>query len=414
MSRRPVVIDLFAGAGGFSLAAELVGADVTHAFEIDQWASQTLQKNHSDTRVITSDIQRVTNSWIRGNIESNPDIIIGGPPCQGFSQAGPARKDPKDPRNSLFREFLRFVRVLNPETAILENVPGLLKAVTSAGKPVPEVITAEFEKLGFDVSILILDAHRYGVPQIRRRVFFVASQSNSSTLPPIPTHGDPDGDLFRQPRLPLVTVRDAISDLPIVDVGDADDGLPYATPPIHPFQKVMRKAAPALIANHHPMRHTARMIERFRSISPGQSQSDAPPEHAPRRRMRSETAVASYDQNNRRMHWDRPCHTIAASFYANFLHPELHRNFTPREGARIQSFPDRYVFCGKPTVVSSKLLEREGRTAERYLSQYNQIGNAVPPLLGAAVLRQVLRKDSPTKRETTATPEAALSAASPR
>jgi DNA (cytosine-5)-methyltransferase 1 len=90
------------------------------------------------------------------------------------------------------------------------------------------------------------------------------------------------------------------------------------------------------------------------------------------------------------MFWDRPCHTIAASFYANFVHPHLNRNFTPREGARLQSFPDAYVFRGKPTVVSQKLLAREGREAERHLCQYNQIGNAVPPVLGAAVVRAVV------------------------
>ncbi|MEJ7717158.1 MAG: DNA cytosine methyltransferase [Thermoleophilaceae bacterium] len=91
------------------------------------------------------------------------------------------------------------------------------------------------------------------------------------------------------------------------------------------------------------------------------------------------------------MFWDRPCHTLPASFYATFVHPELHRNFTPREGARIQSFPDSYVFHGKPTVVSQKLLAREGRHAERHLGQYNQIGNAVPPLLAQAVVNAVLK-----------------------
>ena len=107
-----------------------------------------------------------------------------------------------------------------------------------------------------------------------------------------------------------------------------------------------------MLENHMPMRHSARMVERFKLISPGQSQSHVPDEHAPSRRVRSATqGTGRYAQNNRRMYWDRPCHTIAATFYANFVHPDLNRNFTPREGARIQSFPDAYVFRGKPTVV---------------------------------------------------------------
>ena len=108
-----------------------------------------------------------------------------------------------------------------------------------------------------------------------------------------------------------------------------------------------------------------------------------------KRNGNGEISKKVYDQNNRRMHPNKPCHTIAASFYANFVHPYNNRNFSPREGARIQSFPDWYVFKGKPTVVSHKLLQREGRTAEKHLCQYNQIGNAVPPLLAKAIADNV-------------------------
>jgi DNA (cytosine-5)-methyltransferase 1 len=127
------------------------------------------------------------------------------------------------------------------------------------------------------------------------------------------------------------------------------------------------------------------MVERFASMSSGQSGSDVAEHLRPKKRNSDEISDKIYDQNNRRMFADRPCHTIAASFYANFVHPFQNRNFTAREGARIQTFPDSYVFLGKPTVVSHKLLAREGRTDEKFLCQYSQIGNAVPPLLAKAI-----------------------------
>jgi DNA (cytosine-5)-methyltransferase 1 len=118
----------------------------------------------------------------------------------------------------------------------------------------------------------------------------------------------------------------------------------------------------------------------------GQSAADVPPHLMPyKRNGNGELAESAYDQNNRRMFPNQPCHTIPASFYANFVHPYRDRNFTAREGARIQSFPDWYVFLGKPTVISQKLLEKEGRLAEKHLCQYNQIGNAVPPLMSKAI-----------------------------
>ena len=387
---KPLAVDLFAGAGGFSLGAEMAGVEIEQAVEIDSWASDTLRKNHDGTQVTTADITTLSDQWIRRNLRRNPDFVIGGPPCQGFSHAGPAKKDPKDPRNSLFREFLRVVRLLDPECAIIENVPGLVRAHTASGEPVPEAITSEFARLGYTTSVFVLDAHLYGVPQIRRRVFFVASQSFGQIAPPEPTHAD-FGDEISLFGLPSpLTVRDAIGDLPLVNVGDCSDALPYVSSPQNSFQRLLRKGAGPLVRNHQPMRHTARLIERFKQIKPGQSQSDVSAEHAPRVRVRGKESCGVYDQNNRRMFWDRPCHTIAASFYANFVHPELHRNFTPREGARIQSFPDRYVFEGKATVVSARLLAREGRDAERHLSQYNQIGNAVPPFLSRVVVAHVL------------------------
>jgi DNA (cytosine-5)-methyltransferase 1 len=147
-----------------------------------------------------------------------------------------------------------------------------------------------------------------------------------------------------------------------------------------------------MIYNHLAMHHSKRMVERFATMHPGDSVSDVPNHVRPlRRNGGGQIAIRVYDQNNRRMYPDRPCHTIPAGFYANFVHPYQNRNFTPREGARLQGFPDSYVFKGKPTTVSHKLLQREGRFAEKHLCQYNQIGNAVPPLLAEVLARHLIR-----------------------
>jgi DNA (cytosine-5)-methyltransferase 1 len=385
----PRVVDLFAGAGGLTLGAEWAGCTSDIAIEIDAWACETLALNNPGVRVHQGDLREVSDDWVRREVSAHPDLVVGGPPCQGFSRAGPSQKDPKDPRNSLFREFVRIVRLVEPKLVLMENVPGILRARTATGAPVAEIIRAELESLGYQVRPVMLHAEEFGVPQIRRRVFFLASLEG---LPerPLPTHRAGDAELFDEGR-PVLTVRDAIGDLPTVDVGFKGPTAAYDREPFNDYQALMRAGAGREVGNHVPMRHSPRMVARFAEIAPGQGQSSVTDEHAPRRRVRAEDqGPGTYDQNNRRMHWDRPCHTLAASFYANFLHPELHRNFTPREGARLQSFPDRYVFCGKPTVVSQKLLAREGRHAERHLCQYNQIGNAVPPLLAKAAIETLL------------------------
>jgi DNA (cytosine-5)-methyltransferase 1 len=197
----------------------------------------------------------------------------------------------------------------------------------------------------------------------------------------------PDTDL-----LPSVTLWDAISDLPPLEAGDGENPCQYSSPTMNEYQRKLRENSDVLW-NHVAMSHSSRIVERFKAIQVGQSQSDVSEHLAPR--VRSNGSMISskrYDQNNRRLDPAKPSHTIPASFYANFVHPFQHRNFTPREGARIQSFPDQYVFKGKATVVSQKLLTREGRTEEKHLCQYVQIGNAVPPKLACAIGTNILRQ----------------------
>ncbi|WP_225912540.1 DNA cytosine methyltransferase [Nostoc flagelliforme] len=192
--------------------------------------------------------------------------------------------------------------------------------------------------------------------------------------------------------LPAISLWDAISDLPPLNVREGEEEQPYISEPLNNYQSWIRNGSKTLY-NHVAMDHSQRLVERFKHIKWGESSSDAPKEHGARRRNgNGELSEISYDQNNRRLNPYKPSHTIAASFYANFLHPFQHRNLTAREGARIQSFPDTYRFLGKKTVVSHKLLHREERFDEKFLCQYNQVGNAVPPILAQAIALHLQEK----------------------
>ena len=381
------VLDTFAGAGGFSLGFDMTGLyEVIGAIEIDKWAAETFKFNHPNATTLVGNIQDFTEDVLLETFKDKPDIILGGPPCQGFSIANKKAGDTSDPRNSLFKDFVRLGKVFSPQIMIMENVPNLIKARTESKELVIDIIIKELEALDYHVYPTILNATDYGIPQIRRRLIVVASKQPLKSPFPTATHMVESDTLFSKSSLLLTpTLWDAISDLPNILACEGAEVMDYTMKPKNGFQKMMRGDSKK-VYNHVAMRHSKRMIERFKSMSWGHSVSDVPAHLKPiKRNGNGEFSDKLYDQNNRRMFPEKPCHTIAASFYANFVHPFIDRNFTPREGARIQTFPDWYVFKGKPTVVSHKLLQREGRDEEKYLCQYNQIGNAVPPLLAKAI-----------------------------
>jgi len=384
--------DLFAGAGCFGLGFHLSGYNLVFSLEQDKWAADTLRKNSICDSVIEADIRKYkTKKQIKQVCITKIDILIGGPPCQGFSIAGPAsKKDPKDPRNSLFKDFARWVKHLEPKIFVMENVKGILTRKNANREKVIDIIRKTFSKLGYTVEIWQLNAAHYGVPQIRERAFIVGHKLEEPIGPPPATHYLPSRNgnvdpITNRNLLPATTIGDAISDLPNLDAGDGEEEQEYDASPQSDYQTWVRGEHTTLY-NHVAMKHTERIVERFKRIQSGEQLSDIPEEYKVRKRngngSLSETA---YHSNYRHLKSEEISFTIPASFYSSFIHPDQPRNITAREAARIQSIPDWYRIMGKRTQVSSKLLQRKGRHHEDYLSQYNQIGNAVPPLLAKAI-----------------------------
>ena len=366
------VIDLFAGCGGLSLGFEMAGFEIPLAIEKDEWASETYKKNHINTHVITGDIVEIINL---NNILDQKDLpidgIIGGPPCQGFSLSG--NRDKNDPRNSLFMEFVRFVKFYKPKFFIMENVTGIISMKTKDNQNVKDLILKEYSNAGYNVKICKLNAAEYGVPQSRLRIVFIGIRKDiifdENEIGPKPF-------LFYDEQ---ITVEQAIMDLPQINSGEGLERLEYNIEPQNAYQKWARLNSSA-VYNHIAMRHTKRLIERFKNIGFGQSVADVSEQHQQRKRGdASKISGKVYSQNNMRPFPNKPCPTIPASFQSNFIHPFLNRNFTAREGARLQSFPDTYIFYGKRTTMSW----------EKNLSQYQQIGNAVPPLLAKAIAENI-------------------------
>ncbi|MDI6797566.1 MAG: DNA cytosine methyltransferase [Desulfatibacillaceae bacterium] len=369
------IIDLFAGCGGMSLGFSMAGFTSVVASEIDAWAAQTYTHNHPSTKLICGDIRQI-HDWdilLPKTFKGSIDGIIGGPPCQGFSLSG--NRDPRDPRNSLFMDFIRCIKYFQPRFFVMENVPGLLSMRILKGTPVIDVILSECSLAGYKAAYRILNAAHFGVPQLRERVFIIGVQKS---------YPYSKMDLFPQPELnpeKFITVDMALSDLPPIEAGQGAEYQDYFSTPQNSYQKWARRESLGIF-NHIAMRHTQRLIERFKIIRPGQSVADVPYEHSALKRGNPKIKSGKvYGQNNMRVHGNAPAPTVAASFQSNFIHPSLNRNFTAREGARLQSFPDNYIFKGKRTTMSW----------EKNLSQYQQIGNAVPPLLARAIAQNIAR-----------------------
>lgn len=379
-------IDLFAGSGGLSLGFSNAGIKVKTAIEIDQWASDTYAHNFTDHSVITKDIVGIEDDFFAQY--AGVDIIMGGPPCQGFSIAASNRRDPNDKRNVLYREYLRAVKAIRPKVVIVENVKEIRGAKIEDGSSLLQDFVTQLERLGYFVEFSLLNAKNFGVPQDRIRFFMICTLTKKFDFESfIKRHGTYDGTIK-----PFLTLDDAISDLPVFSDGQTipeDSVLNYTTGPKNEYQEKMRKNS-ELVYNHIPMRHTSRMIERFKHIQLGNPMASIPEIHSARSRGDSTNlSYKVYHQNHRRLDPSAPSRTITASFYSSFIHPTQNRNLTVREAARVQGYPDHFIFLGKRTTLSKKLLAKKGIHEDLHLDQFNQVGNSVSPILAKKIAEEI-------------------------
>ncbi|MDR2729886.1 MAG: DNA cytosine methyltransferase [Treponema sp.] len=355
---QPTVIDLFCGAGGLSCGFRDAGFAILAG--IDNWedAITTYSYNFPNTTTLCKDIENITKkekSTIIGNHADNIDVIIGGPPCQGFSVSG--KRLMNDSRNKLYKAFVSLVSYYKPKLFVMENVPGVMRLFN--GK-IKEQIIADFTAIGYNVTTDLLSAENYGVPQQRKRIFFVGINpkkiKNTKLFEfPQPTHGSGLN------LLPFVTVKDAISDLDfILDDIALDECIDYFLPAVNDYQKVMRKKSKKLY-NHVAVIHNKRTKEIIAMVPDGGNYKCLPKKLWEIRKVNIAWT---------RMNSSRPCFTIDTGHNHHFHYKE-NRVPTVRESARIQSFSDTFLFFGIKT------------------SQFRQVGNAVPPMLVKALADKI-------------------------
>lgn len=374
------VIDLFAGAGGLTTGFHLAGFQSLCAIDINKKALITYKHNYPVTRIVHQDIRTVNPKNLRVSLGLQREeltAMIGGPPCQGFSRNIPANyRYLNEPRNQLYQTYLEFVKEFRPLYVVMENVPEILKAYNGT---ITQEITEQLELIGYKVASASLNAAYYGVPQTRARAFFLACLDDIILTFPTYTHfGDIRSD-FRCTKLnsqlsvlkpmtsPIITVRDAIGDLPALEAGQEykDESYPYNHQTN--YQELMRDGSRKLV-NHVARNLSSIQIARVRVLKEGQDARDLPPELAPKKH---------YSGAYGRLNWDRPARTITKWVFhpgsGRFFHPAQNRTITIREAARLHSYPDNFHFLGTYTDMAA------------------QIGESVPPLLAKAIATCILQ-----------------------
>lgn len=375
----PTVLDLFCGAGGLSYGFGLAGFNIGAALDFDPIALETYRLNHPDIPVLLKDVSSVSGDELCALVGRDIDVIIGGPSCQGFSTHG--KRDPNDSRNFLFRHFVRIVNEVRPSWVVMENVKGLLTYDKGRYR---NLIHKSFERIGYKIESRVLRAADYGVPQLRERLFFVATRTDTEIAFPLPSHCPVEQSKLTGLR-PYVTTWEAIGDLPELGIEGASDD--YASRPLTEYQRYVRGGSPRNLALHRAKRISPLAMSLVKKIKQGSGVRSIPPQQLPERfqKMRK-ISTGAYRRDCTtlyyRLAWDRPSYTIT-TYFTNvssgpFVHPTQNRALTPREAARLQSFPDSYCFF-------DKMVQR-------------QIGNAVPPLLARAVAFEIIKALRPYVR----------------
>lgn len=352
-----IVADLFSGVGGLSLGFEQAGFDVAFAVEFDKDIAAAYEKNHVGTTMYNADISELDAKKLLAR-HGKVDVIVGGPPCQGFSQKG-KRLSINDDRNFLFRQYVRFVDVFRPKFFVIENVPNI---ITTANGFFKNEIIKEFSAIGYDVKADVFDVSEFGVPQQRRRAVFIGQLKKNTVA-------------FPKPTGKRVTVNDAISDMPPLESGEGEEFAKYLGPAKTEYQRTMRKGMRSgMVQNHQATAHSAIAMTRMKMIPKGMGKEVLPPEHRTK---------SIYSGTWCRLIEDDIAATITTRFdtpsSGRFTHPTQNRCITVREAARIQSFPDSFIFYGTKT------------------SQMKQVGNAVPPIFANAIAKSILKAQGENK-----------------
>lgn len=337
------VLDLFCGCGGLSLGFEEAGYNVLLGIDIWEDALKTYAYNHKHSKTLCADMSTLLGEDVKDIIGDNSvDVIIGGPPCQGFSIAG--KRIVNDDRNKLYKGFVRMVEYFKPKAFVMENVPNIFSIGYGA---VRETIINDFKSLGYTVETKVLTASDYGVPQNRRRAVFVGL-----------TKGNFDFDIPMVAE--KVTTKEALSDLPEQSI---EDGGKYSVESTSGYQKLMRINSIG-VYNHEVTQHNEQTVRIISMVPDGGNYKDLPKEFQETRKVH----IAWTRLNSK-----RPSITIDTGHRHHF-HYKWNRVPTVRESARIQSFPDDFIFLCSKT------------------SQYKQVGNAVPPLMAKAIAEQLKKQ----------------------
>lgn len=364
------VLDLFAGVGGLSYGfAHDENFNIVAANELLEPMAKAYSLNHPSVKMYNKDIKDFSlNDLTRdlGIKKGDIDIIVGGPPCQAYSTVGKRLID--DPRGKLFQEYYRILKEVHPQIFVFENVKGLL---SMQGGDLIKTIISLFESIGYHMQMKVLNAADYGTPQIRERVILVGTLDTRPFEYPAPTHYNPEESIPQNKLLkPYVTLGEALGDLPPMVTGECK--VKYAHKPQNEYQKLMRENAPAEIQEHEVPKNNPHMVEIMKALPDGGTPKDIPEAIRP---------TSGFANTYCRLWWNKPSTTITRNLgcpsSSRCIHPKDPRPLSTREGARLQGFPDNYIFYGK--------------RGDKHL----QIGNAVPTFLSCAIkdaIKQYLEK----------------------